>query len=428
MGTGNGGTKRIAVTGPGTWVVETEDNAISENEWNHIVYSRNGTGMGNHKIFVNGEEQQLLTENNYNFTDNDIDKLIGSKNGSTGFYSGILEEMRLWNIVRTEEEIRENMYIPLVGNETGLVSYWQFNEDSGTNVDEVISGNDGTLNNMDEEDWIDSTIPFGDGISDSQTETAGTVDFTDTGLSMFFNSHNVAEITVTRIDTIPNINPTEPDEVFDAQYWIVNRYGTGTFDTDLTFTISEDLTAEDEENPSQIKLYTRSSNADSNWIHLTEASSVNALTDEVTFNSITEFSQFIVTRWIQSLDAPQNVTITVSDSVYISWDAVNGANSYKIYASDDPYATDWGTAVDSVAVTSWSETITQNKRFYRVTASTESETRDSDLEKRNVAPSSRWERKIKNHRDGGATERLSEVSLKEILPIKIRKVKGKIKK
>ncbi|HHE38907.1 MAG TPA: LamG domain-containing protein, partial [Candidatus Cloacimonetes bacterium] len=128
VGAGNGGTNRIAVTGPGTWVVETEDNAISENEWNHIVYSRNGTGMGNHKIFVNGEEQQLLTENNYNFTDNDIDKLIGSKNGSTGFYSGILEEMRLWNIVRTEEEIRENMYIPLVGNETGLVSYWQFNE------------------------------------------------------------------------------------------------------------------------------------------------------------------------------------------------------------------------------------------------------------------------------------------------------------
>ena len=189
---------------------------------------------------------------------------------------------------------------------------------------------------------------------------------------MYFNSQNGAEKTVTGIDTTANINPTIPNEVFDAQYWVVNRYGSGTFDADLTFTISEDLTAEDEYNPSQISLFTRSSTADSSWIHLTEASSVNATTDEATFDSITEFSQFIVTRWIQSFDAPQNVSITVSDSVYISWDAVSGANSYKIYASNDPYAEDWEEEIGSVTETSWTTDITGlEKKFYRVVASTE---------------------------------------------------------
>ncbi|HHE38908.1 MAG TPA: choice-of-anchor D domain-containing protein, partial [Candidatus Cloacimonetes bacterium] len=214
-------------------------------------------------------------------------------------FNGIIDEMRVWNVVRSETELRENMHIPLVGTETGLVSYWQFNEGTGTTATDIISGNDGTMHNMDEDDWIDSTIPFGDGVSDSQTETAGTVDFTDTGLSMYFNSHNSAEITVTRINATANINPTEPDEVFDAQYWVVNRYGNGTFDTDLTFTISEDLTSEDEGNPSQIKLYTRSSNADSNWIQLMTASSVNAANNEVTFDGITEFSQFIIGKVIE---------------------------------------------------------------------------------------------------------------------------------
>ena len=193
---------------------------------------------------------------------------------------------------------------------------------------------------MTDDDWIESTIPFGAGFSDSQTEAAGTVDFTDTGLSIFFNSQNGAEITVTRIDTIPNINPSEPDTVFDAQYWVVNRYGTGSFDADLTFTLSEDLTAEDESDPSRISLFTRSSTADTNWVYLTNASSVNAAGNKATFDGITDFSQFIVGRYQQSLDSPQNVTIEINGTeVQLSWDEVSGANSYKIFASDTPNGT-----------------------------------------------------------------------------------------
>ncbi len=151
----------------------------------------------------------------------------------------------------------------------------------------------------------------------------------------------------------------------------MNRFGTGTFAADLTFTISEDLTAEDESNPDQIALFTRSSNADTSWVYLTNASSINAANDEVTFDGITGFSQFIVARWLQSLEPPQNIAITVSDSIQISWDAVDGANSYKIYASSDPYAADWGTAIATVSGTSWSEVRTDDLKFYCIKASTE---------------------------------------------------------
>ena len=294
IGSGNGGINRIAVSGVGTWVAQTEDNAIEPEKWNHIVYTRSGTGSGTHKIYVNGEEQTLITDADYTFIDNSSDKKIAS------LYPGKIDEVRLWDVVRTQEEIRENMYLSLLGTETGLVSYWQFNDGSSTIVEDVISNNNGTMNNMTEDDWINSTIPFGPGFSDSQIELAGSVDFIDTGLSMYFNSHNTAEITVSRIDTSPNIIPADLYKVYDNQYWVVDRYGSGALDTDLTFTLEEYLTISDEDNPSNIKLYTRFSNADTNWVYLTNASSVSATSNEVTFTGITGFSQFIIAKQFSS--------------------------------------------------------------------------------------------------------------------------------
>ncbi|MBS3767760.1 MAG: choice-of-anchor J domain-containing protein [Candidatus Cloacimonetes bacterium] len=70
---------------------------------------------------------------------------------------------------------------------------------------------------------------------------------------------------------------------------------------------------------------------------------------------------------------PENVVITVADdSVHISWDAVDGANSYKIYLQDDPYATfpsGWTVEATGVTATSWCEDVSgSTKKFYRVTA------------------------------------------------------------
>ena len=342
------------------------DNVLTTGEWMHITATYDGTDM---KLYLNGG---LLQSNNVS---SDLYPLDGgfsfSKSGET--LDGKMDEIRLWNRALSNTEIRENMNRAMNVAEAGLQYYWQFNEGTGSITDIVGGGLTAALYNMAEDDWIDSTIPFGPGYADTETEAIGVVNFTDTGLSMNFSSQNGAEITVTRIDTTANVNPTDQVTVFDEQYWVVNRYGTGSFDADLTFTISEDLTAEDESNPTLIKLYTRASNADTSWVHLKNADSVSSVNDEVTFNGITEFSQFIVGRWILYLDIPQNVIISVvSDSVYISWDSVNGANSYKIYASSDPYASDWGTEIASVSGTIWSADISGiEKKFYSVVASSE---------------------------------------------------------
>ncbi len=69
---------------------------------------------------------------------------------------------------------------------------------------------------------------------------------------------------------------------------------------------------------------------------------------------------------------PLNVTTSASGTdIYISWDAVSGAASYKIYGSDDPYAPDPWVLLDSVSGTSYLYTGTENRKFFKVTASTD---------------------------------------------------------
>ncbi|MCP4102942.1 MAG: LamG domain-containing protein [Lentisphaerae bacterium] len=56
------------------------------------------------------------------------------------FLTGSIDEVRVWNIARTQEEIQASMNSTLAGNETGLAGYWQFNE--GTGIDTVdLTGN-----------------------------------------------------------------------------------------------------------------------------------------------------------------------------------------------------------------------------------------------------------------------------------------------
>ncbi|MCD4697324.1 MAG: fibrobacter succinogenes major paralogous domain-containing protein, partial [Bacteroidales bacterium] len=229
---------------------------------------------------------------------------IGCDNRTTTMpnFHGKIEECRVWNVARTETEIRENMHLPLTGTETGLISYWQFNDGSGTILVDDIGGHHGTLQNMEEADWITSTIPFGTGFADSQIESMGTIDFAGTGLSMDFTSQSGDSITVTRIDLAPNLFPTTLDSIFDVQYWVVNRYGEGSFDAGLTFTLSEGLTLYDENHPSNIRLYSRQSTSDTEWVLVSSAVSVNAAESKVTFEGITGFSQFILGKLRFGLD------------------------------------------------------------------------------------------------------------------------------
>ncbi|MBL7975867.1 MAG: choice-of-anchor D domain-containing protein, partial [Candidatus Kapabacteria bacterium] len=82
---------------------------------------------------------------------------IGAHYGTgVSVFQGMIDEARIWNTVRSCEEIRQNRNGELTGSEPGLVAYYKFNQGviNGTNTNittltnSVSGGTNGTLNNF----------------------------------------------------------------------------------------------------------------------------------------------------------------------------------------------------------------------------------------------------------------------------------------
>jgi hypothetical protein len=78
---------------------------------------------------------------------NDVAKIgYFFQNSAVFRYSGIMDELRMWNRALSVNEIRETMCKRLKGDEPGLIGYWNFDETSGDVLKDLSSnGFDGAL-------------------------------------------------------------------------------------------------------------------------------------------------------------------------------------------------------------------------------------------------------------------------------------------
>jgi Concanavalin A-like lectin/glucanases superfamily/Secretion system C-terminal sorting domain len=133
-----------------TWFVSSDITALSLNTWHHIAGVYDGTQL---KIFVNGILKNSVSQTgNIGISSSTVK--IGRWLGSAASFSGNIDEVRIWNIARSDIEIASNYNKVLVGNEAGLVSYYRFNQGiaNGNNPSETsltdisINNVNGTLN------------------------------------------------------------------------------------------------------------------------------------------------------------------------------------------------------------------------------------------------------------------------------------------
>lgn len=264
------------------------DDVLTTDQWIHIAGTYDGSTM---RLYLNGEliGTKSVSEGGLTAPNGDFDFSSGSET-----MNGKIDETRLWNYVRTDQEIRENMYS--LTNTNGLIHYWQFNENSGSTLSDVIGGADGNLNSMDNSNWVDSTIPFGTGNSSSNTiSTTGPFSFSQCKLTMNFTSISGSiPITASCIDTIPNVIPSSSESICESQYWIINKFSNETFECNLTFTTNEDISILNEQDPSTVSLFSRDNNSDGDWTFVSHATSANSSSNTITFNSITNLGQFII--------------------------------------------------------------------------------------------------------------------------------------
>jgi hypothetical protein len=139
----------------GGWCGEVDSDyyTIPQDAWTHVAAVYDGY-MKN--IYINGLEA-ASDYCDYPFGDNNEELRIGQANNGE-FFKGILDEVRVWNVARNEQEIFNNMSQEITGFETGLLGYWQFNEGEGSETfDKTLNGNIGLFQNGGY--WIDNVPP-----------------------------------------------------------------------------------------------------------------------------------------------------------------------------------------------------------------------------------------------------------------------------
>jgi len=122
------------------------NGSVAQSEWTHVAVTFDD-GSNEVKLFLNGVLDHTATLNiDNNCTTSVLN--IGARGDDANVNDPILmDEVRIWNTVRSESEIAANLTNCLTGNELGLVLYYDF-EDLNTNgivLDKTTNANNGTV-------------------------------------------------------------------------------------------------------------------------------------------------------------------------------------------------------------------------------------------------------------------------------------------
>jgi Concanavalin A-like lectin/glucanases superfamily/Secretion system C-terminal sorting domain len=138
-------------------------STLLSNTWYHVAVTLDASN--NIKVYLNGVEDISFTTEANRPASGDRFSIAQEWDNTTAsnFFYGNIDEVRIWNDVRTETEIRQNMYcdLPNPAGETNLVSYYIFNESSGTTLSDSKGSNNGTLTDMVGNEWQTSAAIFG---------------------------------------------------------------------------------------------------------------------------------------------------------------------------------------------------------------------------------------------------------------------------
>ncbi len=126
-------------------------NPISTNEWTHIAVTLSGTTA---TIYVNGSVENTSTFSYLPANVTRTNCYIGKSNWNDPYADAIYDEIRIWDIARTQTEIQDNKDCSLTGSESGLTLYYPMNHticgscsnyEAGIIQDESTNNNDGAL-------------------------------------------------------------------------------------------------------------------------------------------------------------------------------------------------------------------------------------------------------------------------------------------
>lgn len=134
----NNGTQ----AGSNSWT--TNSAVITSIVWRHIGFTYNAAA-GTAVIYINGSAVASTKTGSagaaVHLGTGQFE--IGGNNWAGTYGNGLFDEVRVWTVIRTAQEILDNYQKELAGNEAGLIAYWKFNNSIS---DSTVNGNNLTNN------------------------------------------------------------------------------------------------------------------------------------------------------------------------------------------------------------------------------------------------------------------------------------------
>lgn len=102
---------------------------LNDSNWHHVALVVNRT-TNNIKLYVDGVLDGSLTNGTIGGANlsNPVNMFIGKDRTSTEFLEANIDEVRIWNVARTAEQLFGSRFCELQGSETGLIAYYKFNQ------------------------------------------------------------------------------------------------------------------------------------------------------------------------------------------------------------------------------------------------------------------------------------------------------------
>ena len=114
----------VTIRNAGGWLDVKATSAIAPNTWAHLAATYNGSTV---KLYVNGVEAATAAAVSYTPGSRILD--IGRRpDGEETRFAGRIDEVRIWDIARTQTEIANAKDNPLAGTESNLLAYYNFNQ------------------------------------------------------------------------------------------------------------------------------------------------------------------------------------------------------------------------------------------------------------------------------------------------------------
>ena len=150
------GTIEVNITSDGSTAnLKTVTWSPSTGTWYHLAVSYDASA-GSATFYLNGSQQGTTqTGLPTSIYDGTASVLIGeTSDAGDQSVDGLIDEVRIWNDIRTSTEIADNYQKELTGSEANLQGYWKFNNNGN---DATSNSNDLTNNNS---ATFSSSVPF----------------------------------------------------------------------------------------------------------------------------------------------------------------------------------------------------------------------------------------------------------------------------